>query len=284
MESEEIHSWVSEEEGPGADAMVPIFRKSGYYTIVLYTYSGRSRRYGWQKDDYTDGMLLCAAPIDPKTETIRTAIRALSLKGKLLAFRPDVFRGTPLEKDFLRYTFFCYRESEALHLSLRERGVIEECMGAIGDETRNGVDEFSRSLLAKRIGLLLDYIVRFYERQFITRCLSVQKTVERYESIIKEGIAEQGMGMCDNLSLRVCAGQLGISEAYLEDLLREETGLSHKEYVNRQCVLFAERLLRETDFSLARIAVMTGFPTVQSFVRFFQKAVGCSPDRYRYSC
>ena len=161
MESEEIHSWVSEEEGPGADAMVPIFRESGYYTIVLYTYSGRSRRYGWQKDDYTDGMLLCAAPIDPKTETIRTAIRALSLKGKLLAFRPDVFRGTPLEKDFLRYTFFCYRESEALHLSLRERGVIEECMGAIGDETRNGVDEFSRSLLAKRIGLLLDYIVRF---------------------------------------------------------------------------------------------------------------------------
>ena len=284
MESEEIHSWVSVEEGLGADALVPIFRESGYYTVVLYERSDRSRRYGWQRDDYTDGMLLGAAPIAPMIETVRSAIHPLSPKTKFLAFRPDVFRATPLEKDFLRYTFFRYREREALHLSLRERGVIEECMEAIGDEIRNGADEFSGSLLAKRIGLLLDYVVRFYERQFITRSLSVQESLQRYGSIVKKSVAEHGIGTCGGLSLQVCAGQLGISEAYLEDLLREETGLSHNEYINRQCVLFAERLLRETDFPLARIAVMTGFPTVQSFVRFFQKTVGCSPDRYRYHC
>lgn len=284
MESEDIHSWVCLVDRFGSDAMIPIFRESGYYTVVLYERSDRSRRYGWQRDDYTDGMLLGAAPIAPMTETVCSAIHRLSPKVKFLAFRPDVFLSTPLEKDFLRYTFFRYREREALHLSLRERGVIEECMEAIGDEMRNGADEFSGSLLAKRIGLLLDYVVRFYERQFITRSLSVQEMVEQYESIIKEGVAEHGIGACDGLSLRACAGRLGISEAYLEDLLREETGMSHKEYVNRQCVFFAERLLRETDFPLARIAVMTGFPTVQSFVRFFKKTVGCAPDRYRYSC
>ena len=284
MESEEIHSWVSEEEGLGADALVPIFRESGYYTVVLYELSDRSRRYGWQRDDYTDGMLLGAAPIAPETEAVCSAIHRLSPKMKFLAFRPDVFRATPLEKDFLRYTFFRYREREALHLSLRERGVIEECMEAIGDEIRNGADEFSGSLLAKRIGLLLDYVVRFYERQFITRSLSVQESLQRYGSIVKKSVAEHGIGTCGGLSLQVCAGQLGISEAYLEDLLRVETGLSHNEYIDRQCVLLAERLLRETDFPLARIAVMTGFPTVQSFVRFFQKTVGCSPDRFRYSC
>ena len=42
-------------------------------------------------------------------------------------------------------------------------------MDDLEEELRWGIDECSRAILGDRMGLLLDYVARFYKRQFITR-------------------------------------------------------------------------------------------------------------------
>lgn len=182
------------------------------------------------------------------------------------------------------YSFFNYRTNEALHLSVREKQVIGDCMDAIGDEIRNSADDYSMHVISKRIGLLLDYGMRFYERQFITRYLTVQTTIKQYETLVRDSISVNGLGAYGRLSLRNCAERLGLSEAYFCDMLRYETGMSHGEYTNCQCVIFAQKLLRETKYPVARIASDLGFLSARHFSLFFKKIVGCSPNEFRYSC
>lgn len=157
-------------------------------------------------------------------------------------------------------------------------------MDAIGDEIRNSADDYSMHVISKRIGLLLDYGMRFYERQFITRYLTVQTTIKQYETLVRDSISVNGLGAYGRLSLRNCAERLGLSEAYFCDMLRYETGMSHGEYTNCQCVISAQKLLRETKYPVARIASDLGFLSARHFSLFFKKIVGCSPNEFRYSC
>lgn len=67
-----------------------------------------------------------------------------------------------------KYTFFSYEVSEALHLSEEERSIVMDCLKIIRMELEYGVDRHSKTLLVNHIELLLNYCMRFYERQFIT--------------------------------------------------------------------------------------------------------------------
>ena len=83
-------------------------------------------------------------------------------------FHPDFIRGTALGKEIDRYSFFNYHSTEALHLSEREKEVIVDCISRISNELEHAIDKHSKRLIASNIELLLDYCMRFYERQFNT--------------------------------------------------------------------------------------------------------------------
>ena len=272
-------SMIHVADGPGLDAAVPSLLAGGFGTVVLYGEAGCDRRYGWQSDDYTDGVLLFSAP--------ESCFSRMGCHGagwvRLIAFRPDIFRNTPLETAIVDHAFFRYRREEALHLSAAERRVIEECMDGIGNEVRRATDDYSQQLLSRRLGLLIDYGMRFYERQFTTRYLSVQGALKRYRRMVGHFIEAGGLRTEGTLSAARCAERLGLSEAYFCDLLRLETGFSHAACLDRARLAFARKWLRDTEYPLARIASELGFPSVRHFSLFFQKVEGCSPSDYRYS-
>ncbi len=86
-----------------------------------------------------------------------------------IIFHPDLIRGTSLGKDIKKYTFFSYAVNEALHLSDQEKEIVMDCLKKISIELEHGIDKHSKALIAMNIELLLNYCMRFYERQFITR-------------------------------------------------------------------------------------------------------------------
>lgn len=59
--------------------------------------------------------------------------------------------------------------NEALHLSEQEREIVTDCIHKIQIELEHAIDKHSKQLIVRNIELLLDYCMRFYERQFITR-------------------------------------------------------------------------------------------------------------------
>lgn len=101
-------------------------------------------------------------------------------------FHPDLIRGTALGQEIRNYTFFSYQTREALHVSQQERQTILECLHQIETELHHSIDKHSRRLITAHIGLLLDYCMRFYERQFTTRTQVNKDILMRFETLLDE--------------------------------------------------------------------------------------------------
>lgn len=78
------------------------------------------------------------------------------------------------------------RMNEALHLSERERNLFLDCLEKIQNELKHAIDRLSKRLLAINIELLLDYCLRFYERQFITREPVNHDVLTRFETLLDD--------------------------------------------------------------------------------------------------
>ena len=206
---------------------------------------------------------------------------ALPDKGLLLAFDPNLLLRTTLDSHIGQYTFFRYRKEEALHLSQRETACVRRYFDDIGDELRHAIDRHSRTLLSRLIELLLDYCARFYERQFITREEKNKALVRRLDRLVLSAIDAGRLEHGALPGAAEWAPELGLSEAYLCDLLRFQTGKTPSEYLYFHRLEAAKRLLQAGWGTPARVARWLGFDSVARFSFVFKKYTGQAPADYR---
>lgn len=83
------------------------------------------------------------------------------------------------------------------------------------------------------------------------------------------------------LSAFVISQRAGISEKYLYQFLKEQTGETFASCLLRIRMEKAAALLRDTDYSNEQIAEMTGFGSVNTFYRNFKKIMGVTPNIYK---
>ena len=250
----------------------------GAYTVLFKEHTCSSC-FGRKDYDFPDGTLACISP----GQTLNIGAWAGSRDGRclLLCFHPDLVYQTGLGRRFGCYTFFRYRQNEALHLSCREKIIVKACMEGISDELCWGVDEFSRTLLGNRIELLLNCCARFYRRQFITRHDANEDMIDRAGRLL-ENYCLTGQVRCHGLpGAGYFSRMLGLSPAYFEDMLRHETGKSTGEFVSLRRIAIARDQLCRTCKSPAWIAEELGFTSVRSFNMIFKRLSGHSPDEYR---
>lgn len=179
------------------------------------------------------------------------------------------------------YSFFSYESNEALHLSERERGMIVECFRKIRHELEHAVDRHSRRLIAVNIELLLDYCLRFYERQFITRSHVNRDLLSRFEQLLDDyftGDCARSEGLP---TVRYCAGELCLSPNYFGDLVKRETGKTVQEYIRLKLIDVARERIHDPAKTIGQIAFELGFQYPQHFTRLFKKHTGRTPREYR---
>ena len=90
-------------------------------------------------------------------------------------------------------SFFSYETREALHLSEDEREIVMDCLHKIETELKHSIDKHSRRLICANIGLLLDYCMRFYERQFTTREQVNKDIIVRFERLLDDYFDSDGL-------------------------------------------------------------------------------------------
>lgn len=252
--------------------------KPAFYAVLLNGVSCCSC-CGWREYDFSSGTLTFISP--DRTLNIDLFRRDENKPCFLLCFLPKLIHGTALNGYFSDYTFFHYRQNEALHLSCNEEEIIKTCMEDIRKELQWCVDEYSQLLLANRLELLLNYSSRFYKRQFITRHDGNKNILVQTDKLLDDyffsGNAQyKGLPTADYF-----ARMQGFSSAYFEDMLRHETGKDTKEYVlDRQLVIACGQLLR-TDKSIAEIAVNLGYSSSRNFCNLFKQVMGYTPTDYR---
>jgi AraC family transcriptional regulator, transcriptional activator of pobA len=251
----------------------------GFYTVFLKEVKCGDLRYGRHTYDYQEGTLVFIAPgqvvsVDSSGETYQP-------KGYALAFHPDLIHGTSLGRHIQEYTFFSYQSNEALHLSERERKIVLDCFSKIEYELEHAIDKHSKRLIVSNIEMLLNYCVRFYDRQFITRDNVHKGVLERFEHLLNEYFHTDKPQTIGLPSVAWCASELNLSSSYFGDLIKKETGKTAQEYIQAKVIDVAKERIFDHSKSLSQIAYELGFKYPQHFARLFKQRVGQSPNEYR---
>ena len=250
----------------------------GLYALFLKDTKCGDIRYGRQTYDYQDGTIVSFAPGQVAETEMQEGVKP---KAKGILFHPDLIKGTSLGREIKSYSFFSYSSREALHLSEEERGIILDCLKKIKLELLHPIDKLSKRLIARNIQLLLDYCMRFYNRQFVTRSDSNLDVLSKFESLLDEyfqGDKPQTVGIP---TVRYFAEKVFLSPNYFGDLIKKETGKTPQEYIQGKIIDTAKEMLLGSEKTVSQIAYELGFQYSQHFNRIFKKNVGQSPNEYR---
>ena len=237
-------------------------------------------KYGRKTIDFQDGNLICIAPnqvveIDNEVEAKENML------GWGLFFHPDLIRATSLNDKIKDYSFFTYETSEALHLSDKEKNILYECVQKIQIELQENIDVHSQYIIVSTIELLLNYCLRFYGRQMITRSQTNKTIVAQIENILNHYFAEIKIKEQGLPTVKYLASQIHLSPSYLSDILKKETGKNTQEHIHFYLIEAAKNHLINTNLTINEIAYNLGFDYPQYFNKLFKKKTGQTPLEYR---
>lgn len=245
---------------------------SGFRAVILF--DAPTDRLGRRTCDFGDAALIgCSAASRTGGLPSRCA--------RFAAFDPELLR--PGSGDGAgEYGWFGYRPAEALHLSAEERRIVAGCFDDLLREASRKSDRYCRCILSRLIHRMLDYVSRFYERQFITRELENRRLLADHRAFLDRYLSSGLAPLRGAPDPALCADRLHLSEACFTDLLRFETGHTPESYFQSARLDMARWMLRNSTEPVGRIAAELGFSSVCGFSYLFRKTTGLSPEAYRH--
>jgi signal transduction histidine kinase/DNA-binding LacI/PurR family transcriptional regulator/CheY-like chemotaxis protein len=103
------------------------------------------------------------------------------------------------------------------------------------------------------------------------------------QRLVRIAMAYIHENFADDLSRRVIAQYVGITEDHLTFCFRQELGTTPIEYLQRYRINQAKRYLKETQQSITEIALNVGFSDSGYFGRIFRRETGVTPEAFRRS-
>ena len=276
--SETLHPLVSVVDLSKANPRKHYRMYFGLYAVFLKEVKCGDLQYGKSYYDYQEGTLVFFAPgqvVGVEGDDY------FQPKGRVLVFHPDLIHGTALGRHINEYNFFSYNTNEALHISEREKQIVQDCFSKVAFELEHAIDKHSKTLIVSTIELFLNYCVRFYDRQFITRDNAHKGILEKFETLLNNYFQSDKPQTTGLPSVAYCAGELNLSPNYFGDLIKKETGKSAQEYIQAKVIDVAKEKIFQPDKSVSMIAYELGFKYPQHFARLFKQRVGYSPNEYR---
>ena len=250
----------------------------GLYAIYLKENKGCKLSYGRTPYDFDEMTVTSFAPgqvvkVEPNPDVPFAKFTAL-------VFHPDLLNRTALGRQMSRYEFFDYSSTEALHLSVQEVEVFRGVIAMIEQELHRAIDKHTRELIISNIELLLNYCLRFYDRQFITREEINHSVVKRFMELLDDYLSSKALR--EGLpTVAYFADKCCLSSGYFGNLVRVETGRTAKDIIADRLLAHAKQLLNDDTLTITMISERMGFDYPQHFVRFFKSHTGKTPSAYR---
>ncbi|MDL2234044.1 AraC family transcriptional regulator [Ruminococcaceae bacterium OttesenSCG-928-L11] len=108
-----------------------------------------------------------------------------------------------------------------------------------------------------------------------------QKVSDRSARYVYEAIAFIEQHYSRDLSVPEIAENSAVNPIYLNKLFKLSTGKTISEYLNMLRIQKSEALLRETDETVNAISAIVGYHDSRSYIRFFKKFNGITPNEFR---
>ncbi|MDO4970535.1 MAG: helix-turn-helix transcriptional regulator [Bacteroidales bacterium] len=275
---ETLHPLVSVARVTEPKALDECLVHYGVYALYLKENKGCILSYGRTPYDFDEMTVTSFAPgqtvhVEPNPAVPIPVWTAL-------IFHPDFLKRTALGRQMSRYEFFDYSSSEALHLSTAEVEVFRGVLAMISQELQHPIDKHTRELIVSNIELLLNYCLRFYDRQFITREEINHSVVKKFEMLLKDFIlseaSQKGLPTVAYFAEKCC-----LSTPYFGELVKVETGSKAQDIIADRLMDRAKELLEKPTLSISQVAMELGFAYPQHFTRFFKRHSGVTPGEWR---
>nr|WKN34803.1 helix-turn-helix transcriptional regulator [Tunicatimonas sp. TK19036] len=248
------------------------------YSISFKKFVKGDLTYGRTKYDFTNGALFFIAP----RQVLQWDDSAVfEQNGFSMNFHEDFLKGTELAHQIKKYGFFSYSVNEALHLSPKEERQIELIIENIALEYQNNPDSFSKDIIISHLSTLLKYAHRFYERQFIHRTELSNDLLDRFNQQLEDYFDSGQLQEHGIPSIEQLADKLSVSQRYLSDTLKKETGKTTTEHLHLYLLDEAKNILLNPNKTISEVAYELGFEYPPYFSRLFKKKEGISPTEYR---
>lgn len=275
---ETLHPLVSVVHVENTEHIQECVMHYGLYAIYLKENKGCKLSYGRTPYDFDEMTVTSFAPgqvvkVEPNPDVPFAKFTAL-------VFHSDLLNRTALGRQMSRYEFFDYSSTEALHLSVQEVEVFRGVITMIEQELHRAIDKHTRELIISNIELLLNYCLRFYDRQFITREEINHSVVKRFMELLDDYISSKALR--EGLpTVAYFADKCCLSSGYFGNLVRVETGRTAKDIIADRLLAHAKQLLNDDTLTITMISERMGFDYPQHFVRFFKSHTGKTPSAYR---
>ena len=275
---ETLHPLVSVVHVENTEHIKECMMHYGLSAIYLKENKGCKLSYGRTPYDFDEMTVTSFAPgqvvkVEPNPDVPFAKFTAL-------VFHPDILNRTALGRHINRYEFFGYSSTEALHLSAQEVEVFRGVLTMIEQELHRAIDKHTRELIVSNIELLLNYCLRFYDRQFITREEINHSVVKKFIEMLDDYISSKALR--DGLpTVAYFADKCCLSSGYFGNLVRVETGSTAKDIISDHLLAHAKQLLNDEALTVTMISQHLGFEYPQHFVRFFKSHTGKTPSAYR---
>jgi AraC-like DNA-binding protein len=247
------------------------------YNISLKKILKGDLNYGRTQYDFTNGTMLF---MSPRQVMQWDSSASFEQKGFSINFHEDFIKGTELAQEIKRYGFFSYSTNEALHLSPNEEKQMELIVENIEMEYLNNQDAFSKEIIIAHLSTLLKYANRFYERQFLNRKELSNDLLEQFNQQLEIYLDSGQLQENGVPSIEFLAEKIGVTQRYLSDTLKKETGKTTTEHLQLFLIDEAKNLLLAPDASISETAYQLGFEYPQYFSRLFKKKVGVTPKQF----
>lgn len=253
-----------------------------FYCISLKRDLNVRIKYGQQACDFDEGVLFCMAPgqvwsLEPEKDLNK------SPSGWMILIHPDFLWNTSLAKNIKQYEYFAYSVYESLYLSDKEETLITGIAKYIEQEYHSNIDKFSQNVIIAQLEVMLTYIDRFYQRQFITRKISSHQIIGRLEDALTKYFNSDALAKHGLPTVGFIADQLNVSSGYLSELLKALTGQNTQQHIHEKLIEKAKERLSTTGLSISEIAYELGFEHAQSFNKLFKAKTNLTPGEFRSS-
>ena len=275
---ETLHPLVSVVHVENTEHIKECVMHYGVYAIYLKENKRCKLSYGRTPYDFDEMTVTSFAPgqvvkVEPNPDVPFAKFTAL-------VFHPDILNRTALGTQMSRYEFFGYSSTEALHLSAQEVEVFQGVIAMIEQELHRAIDKHTRELIVSNIELLLNYCLRFYDRQFITREEINHGVVIKFLTLLDEYMNDkakyEGLPTVAYFADKCC-----LSPPPPPPLVKTETGRTAKDLINDHVLAKAKELLQSETITITEVSQRIGFEYPQHFVRFFKSLTGKTPSQWR---
>ena len=138
-----------------------------------------------------------------------------------------------------------------------------------------GQADYHRPTVSALVAALMNHYDQLYRIQVD------QQTSSREQTIFDRFIQLVNQNCCEQHQLSYYADRMCLSKRYLGTVIRQTSGITAKEWIDRALITYAKTQLLHSNKSVAQIADELNFPNPSFMCKFFKRITSVSPMAYR---